>query len=153
MSSHVPPWSFVSTSAFISRQLRFLKALSVERHGDEVDKLLMEANGEQHAVEFTLDNRRVYIGQVLEVSSSRPEDRVTAILPIATGYRSMETMQIKLTTSYSKLITKLANLQHKGETSEANKLANHWRILIDLDDVKGIRLYDLEAADSMFEDL
>jgi len=131
----------------------FLKALSVERHGNEVDKLLMEANGKGHAVEFTLDNRKVYIGHVLTVPTGRPEDRVTAIVPIASGYRSKETMKVQLTTSYSKLTKKLAHLQGKNKLRKANKLANKWRFLINLDDVKGVRLYDLDGSDHMVEDL
>lgn len=78
------------------------RALStaMRRHGSELHRILYTALDEERQVSITMDSKKVYIGYVYGAPKLEPHDSFVAILPLLSGYRSPETMDLKLTQNY-----------------------------------------------------
>ena len=75
---------------------------AVARHGNELLKLLHSASDQERAVSITLDNRKVYVGMVSEAPNLEPHDRFVALIPLYSGYRSNDTLELTFTVDYLK---------------------------------------------------
>lgn len=79
---------------------RSLKSLS----GDDLSKLLLHSieNYEYpQPVQFTLDNRKSYVGFVLDSIEPKDDDSFITILPLFSGHRDKDSLHLKLDYDYS----------------------------------------------------
>ena len=79
------------------------KQRAIKAHGNDLLRLLDGAVRQEKPVSITLDNRKVYIGYVVNAPNLDPKDAYVALLPILSGYRDASTMQLKFTTDYSRV--------------------------------------------------
>lgn len=68
-----------------------------------VEALLQRSVVKESPVAITMDNRKVYIGYVLATADPEKERKAIRLLPIASGYRDKDTLDLVLTISYDPL--------------------------------------------------
>ncbi len=76
------------------------KSKAIERHGNDLLRLLHTASLEEKTVSLSLDNGKVYIGVVAAAPNLAPHDTYLAVTPFYSGYRSRETNELVLTVDY-----------------------------------------------------
>ena len=73
---------------------------SAKKHGGDLLTLLFEAQSKDRPVLITQSNKKVYVGWVTLSFNLDPELTELTILPMISGYRSSETLEIEYTTRY-----------------------------------------------------
>lgn len=76
---------------------------AIIRYGDDLVRLLREAQQTRGAVMLTLENRKVYVGQVMVSASLDLEPTYITILPTLSGYRDEKKLGINWTTNYRRI--------------------------------------------------
>lgn len=76
---------------------------ALERHGNQIQKLLRQASVEERPVSLTLNNRKTYVGWVIESPGLTTTDAFLSIIPIFSGYRDKDTLELAFTTDYLSL--------------------------------------------------
>ena len=79
------------------------KGKVLERHGNALFRLLHEAAKSGKPISVTLDNRKWYMGYVWDSPNLDPQEQYFALIPILSGYRDSNTLQIRETVTYSTL--------------------------------------------------
>ena len=77
-----------------------LQAKAIDRHGNDLLRLLHTASLEEKPVSVSLENGKVYIGVVAAAPSLAPQDTYLSITPFYSGYRDRETNELILTVDY-----------------------------------------------------
>lgn len=88
-----PPLHIVLDSVSTSFQERALST-------SPMDAMLQKSIRAEMPVAVTMDSRKVYVGYVLETPDPERETKAIRLLPLASGYRKQETLELKLTTDY-----------------------------------------------------
>ncbi len=76
------------------------KTVAIERHGNDLLRLLHTASLEEKTVSLSLDNGKVYIGLVAAAPNLAPHDTYLEITPFYSGYRDKETQELVFTVNY-----------------------------------------------------
>ncbi|MES2625263.1 MAG: hypothetical protein V4628_08285 [Pseudomonadota bacterium] len=109
----------VCCTLFLNRSSR-IKEAALERvwEKNDIDALCSEAASELKPISVTLDNKKVYIGLIFD-SLEPGNDANLTLLPLYSGYRDKDTLEMNLTTKYQSvdgLLAKLADVD--GESVE-----------------------------------
>jgi hypothetical protein len=86
---------------FFGQEKALRKAVSI--HGSGLLRLLHEASYRDRPVSISLDSRKAYIGYVLGAPNLYPHSTHVEFLPMISGYRDKDTLELRLTTDYSKV--------------------------------------------------
>ncbi len=108
-----------------------------------LQKFLREAANNQDVISVTLDTRKVYIGFITEVPTLDPHDTHIAILPMMSGYRHRSTLEITLTSDYTRA---LALADSSGEDPAK------FTVYIPVTSIRTAGLYDTELDTRIFAD-
>jgi hypothetical protein len=73
---------------------------AIERHGNELLRLLHKASAEERTVSVSMDNGKVYVGLVVAAPNLAPHDTYLGITPFYSGYRSRDTLELVFTVDY-----------------------------------------------------
>jgi hypothetical protein len=73
---------------------------AIERHGNDLLRLLHAASSEEKTVSISLDNGKFYIGLIAAAPNLAPHDTYLAITPFYSGYRNRETLTLVFTVNY-----------------------------------------------------
>lgn len=96
------PWRFYSATREPGKAVNeFLKparkrslALAIESSGNYLHQLLHKAALKNIPILITLASRRVYVGYLTESPNLKPENQYLALLPVLSGYRDKDSLQI-----------------------------------------------------------
>ena len=121
--------------------------------GDHIELLIQESIDDQVPVEVTLRNRKIYIGLGLESGIGTSSESDVALIPIYSGYRDEETLNLKIEIDYLPVIWEFLKYD-KGRTSDDD--ADRWsseefRVVIPVAEVVSARLFDEELYDDFAE--
>ena len=89
-------------------------------------------------IELSLKNRKSYVGLVLWSSITKRGRSDVTLLPIASGYRSEDTLELHLTTNYAPLIKKLIDKDAEG----IDDLLRDYSVVLPRSEVCSARLFD-----------
>ena len=88
-----------------------------EINGYRLDLLLAQSVKEQEFVELSLRSRKSYIGLILGSEITRHGEPDIALIPLVSGYRDKDTLELEFTTNYAPAIKKsledVSGLQHE----------------------------------------
>jgi hypothetical protein len=76
----------------------------IAKYGSQSEKFFYETMTHKLPISVALDNRKVYVGYAWDVPPLDPrrvEDYAIKLLPVRSGYRDGETMELQFTTQYS----------------------------------------------------
>ena len=76
------------------------KTAAIERHGNDLLRLLHSASLGEKTVSVSLDNGKVYIGLIAAVPNLSPHDTYLGITPFYSGYREKDTHELVFTVDY-----------------------------------------------------
>lgn len=79
------------------------KDIAIEQHGDNLLALFVDAMDHNDAVIVTLTNKKVYAGYVWETPNLETTMTSVLLLPVMSGYRKSETLEVQFTTDYISL--------------------------------------------------
>lgn len=102
---------------------------------DSMERLLFEAAYyEDYLAEVTLCNGKVYAGWVLGAAAIR-DRKYVEIIPVASGYRSPQTLKIHFTTNYAEVL-------------EFEKIQwNDFRVVIPISEIRTARPFNMDVYD------
>ena len=106
----------ITVGANLSLRLK-LWVFSREWERDDLDAVCFEASENAKPVSVMLDNRKVYIGYIFD-SLEPGKDANLTILPLYSGYRDKDDLEMHLTRKYTSVIGLLAKLTEDSEDSE-----------------------------------
>ncbi len=108
-------------AAFLNRVRGKSSFLEQALDDSPVEALLQRSVVKESPVAITMDNRKVYIGYVVATADPEKERKAIRLLPIASGYRDKDTLDLVLTTSYDPLYEE----EKPGEGLEDAESAAH----------------------------
>ena len=108
---------------------------AIARHGNLIEQLMAEAIERQVLVQLSLKSGKVYVGLGLASALAGPDALEISLIPLASGYRAVDTQTMHLTTYYAPVLEKLT--QHLTDED--------FRVVIPLTEVVSARLFDFEA--------
>ena len=76
------------------------KQIAVEEFNDSMLRLLYEATRRNKLILITLDNRKVYVGYVLNAPNLERESVHVGLVPLLSGYRDHTTLEIHFNVDY-----------------------------------------------------
>jgi hypothetical protein len=109
------------------------KGIVVKYHENGFLRLFHKAVTETRVVSVTLESKKVYIGYVLRTPDLTPRQQFVGVLPLLSGYRDKDTLQLRITTNYARVI------YAEGYVPE------DFEVTFCLDDVASASLFDAKA--------
>jgi hypothetical protein len=112
--------------------------IEIEKRGNALNQLFHKAQKANRPLSITLDSRKWYVGYAAESPNLNPQELYFRILPILSGYRQKDSLEVVQTVSYKELI--------EDPAINANDLV----ITIPLRDIKTANLFDESIFASYF---
>lgn len=109
--------------------------IEIEKRGNALTQLFHKAQKTKQPISITLDSRKWYVGYTAESPNLNPQELYFRILPILSGYRDKDSLEVVRTVSYRELT--------EDPTIDVNDLV----ITIPLRDIKTANLFN----ESIFE--
>lgn len=122
---------------------------TIRRYGTETEKLLTKAMQDQDLVLVTLESRKVYVGWAVYSPEPRIEGKDFRLLPVMSGYRYENKLNVCFTTQYATTYNRL-------DAGKVQRLhAKDFETMIPLEGVVNLSLFSLEVDQAWFgmEDL
>ncbi len=147
------PYSATSLLAFVIGALAWWplnKGLSkypqearraIDRWNDFFEILLSRALTEAKLVSITLKSRKVYIGFVTASFDPANERKYIVLLPMHSGYREEETLDLVIQTNYAPVYAKI--IQEDNRVALAG--IGDFRLVIPVAEVQSLNLFDPTA--------
>ena len=114
------------------------------KKGYRLDLLLAQSVKEQKFVELSLRSRKSYIGLILGSKITRHGEPDISLIPLVSGYRDKDTLELEITTNYAPALKKsledVFGLQHED-----------FQIVIPRDEVISARTFYPETY-NLFQD-
>jgi hypothetical protein len=114
---------------------------SIENWNDFLEIMLWQAQRELTLVSVVLKSRKVYIGFVTGSFDPLNDRNYIQLLPLQSGYRDSETLQLKITTDYSVVYNRIVNKEVDLPTSNIDD----FKILVPVAEITSFNLFDEEA--------
>ena len=102
-----------------------------KRNGDFIELLIDQSLNDILPVEVSLRSGKSYIGYVIESQLAQQSEVDIVLVPIASGYRKLETRELEITIHYSSIILEFEN-----------KDITDFRIVIPMSEIVSARLFD-----------
>ena len=103
--------------------------------GDHIELLIDRAIAERKAIEVSLRSRKTYIGVPVESGIGAASDTDLVLIPLMSGYRKEDTLELVVTTNYLDVIS---DYTREGSGRNVREL----RVVIPLSEVVSARLFD-----------
>ena len=112
-----------------------------KQNGDFIELLIDQSTNEELFIELSLRSGKSYMGYVIESQLPRQSEADVVLVPMASGYRNLETRELEFTTHYFSIFDKFDN-----------KEIDDFRIVIPMSEIISVRLFDEEVY-SHFQDV
>ena len=121
--------------------------------GDHIELLIQESIDDQVPVEVTLRNRKIYIGLGLEDGIGTSSESDIALIPMYSGYRDEETLNLKIEIDYLSAIWEFLEYDEGGSSDEDidRWSSEEFRVVIPVTEIVSARLFDEELYDEFAE--
>lgn len=106
---------------------------AVSRYGNNLQRLLHSAAFDEKTISITLDSRKVYVGYVIQAPNLEPHDTFVAVLPLFSGYRDKDTLELIFTTDYTLVCEK------------ADRPASDFVQVVPISSIRSAGLFDLNV--------
>ena len=100
--------------------------------GDHIELIILESIDREEMVEITLKSRKSYIGIALKGRMLNISEPDISIVPIASGYRNRETLELEITTNNASMI------------GDSYRDFHDFRVVIPKSEIVSVRLVDPE---------
>ena len=117
------------------------KDIEIRKHGNAFTQLLLRAQKEDLLLSITLDNRKWYVGWVVESPNLDPQELYFRLLPYRSGYRDVDSLNTVYTTFYD------------GALGESAFAQSDLVITLPLKDVKTANLFNEDLYNDYFSEL
>ncbi len=117
--------------------------LAIRDRGDDIEHLLVRAVERTMPIQVTLNTRKVYVGDVVELVEPQNDRKTLRLLPLLSGYRDENDFSIAFTTSYTDIYEQV--LAPAVTDSSSNMRIEDFEIVVQLRDVVSINLFDFDT--------
>lgn len=112
---------------------------SARRSGNQILWLLRDSLAKNRMVEVTLKSNKCYVGYVHDTGvTAHRADPDIALIPMASGYRDDETLELVLTTFYGKRIAEFLDAQGDPPSWRFK----HFQVAFPFSQIASVRLFD-----------
>jgi hypothetical protein len=119
------------------RNFGYSRSEEIQAKSDGLRRLLDTAERNEQMISVTLDSRKWYAGYVAESVNLEPKEQYFRLLPILSGYRDKDTLEIRRTVEYSEVYA-------RGVDSAA------FHVTIPLATVRIANLFDQDTYEDYF---
>ena len=112
---------------------------TAENYGDLIEMMIARAFEQRKLIELSLKNRKSYIGMVRQRSITKRGQSNVTLVPVASGYRSEDTLELHITTDYAPIIDKMI------ENDPDPEILRDFNVVIPRSEVSSVRIFDPEA--------
>jgi hypothetical protein len=114
---------------------------TIENWNDFLEMMLEYAQRELKLVSVVLNSRKVYIGFVTASFDPVNERDYIQLLPLQSGYRDKETLQLKITTDYSTVYDRIVEQDENFTRIQTSDFI----VVLPVSEITSINLFDQEA--------
>ena len=114
---------------------------TIRRWNDFLEVMLEYAERELKLVSVALKSRKVYIGFVTGSFDPMNDRKYIQLLPLQSGYRRSETLQLIITTDYSQVYNRI--VQSEVDTNKIR--IDNFKVVVPVSEIASINLFDQEA--------
>ena len=114
---------------------------TAENYGDLIELMISRAFEQSKLIELSLKNRKSYIGVVLQSNITKRGQSDVILVPLASGYRSEDTLQLHITTDYVPIIYEMID----NNPDEIPKILRDFNVVLPRSEVCSARIFDPEA--------
>ena len=108
---------------------------AVHRAGNSMELLFVQSMRSGSVVELTLLSGKVYVGWLLNADVADPERRFAEMLPLASGFRTEETHELRFTTNYALVL-------NRTETDTEPATREDFRVVVPVTEIRSARPFD-----------
>lgn len=119
----------------------------IQSEGDSLEELLLYAFDAAKPMLISLRNNKVYLCMMTEGTHPILERRHIQVLPLRSGYRNKETLQLQFTTDYVAVFDRLEQEQHAAG-NDADLELDDFVLTIDMKDIMTATIFDVSKYDS-----
>ena len=119
---------------------------SVDKNGNELEKLVTESVINGKTIQLTLKNDKVYIGFCEETPIPQKTNYII-LSPILSGYREKETKRLQITTNYFKIIEEFIDEIETKEGIQLEEITLNTHIVIKQDEILTASIYEQDIYD------
>ena len=110
---------------------------AAEDSGDHIELLIADSIRDPVPIEVTLRNRKSYIGLALNSGIGSTAEADIALVPMYSGYRDKETLDLEITLDYVPVVSQYLN--------DPEWVEEDFRVVIPLSEIVSARLFNEEA--------
>jgi hypothetical protein len=103
---------------------------AISRHGNHILRLVHTAVREERPISLTLDNRKLYVGVIVDAPNLEAHDAFLSLMPWFSGYRDKDTLVLVFTVDYLRVYEK-QNLEKY-----------HFRVVVPISSIRMISFFD-----------
>lgn len=115
---------------------------AAETYGDLIELLITDSIERRKMIEISLRTGKSYIGYTLHTSIARSGDSDVTLIPMASGYRSEETRELRITTHYSPIIKEWIGRQGSPSIPSISQTIQDFKVVLPRSEVCSARLFD-----------
>lgn len=118
---------------------------------NDFDSIIYQSANKVSLITITLDSRKVYVGITFDGLDPKPNNSHLTLLPIFSGYRDSETLNLHITIKYQQIGGIIKALIKENNTEERHKLAmsfKHYMITFPRDKIVNMHFFN----DSLYKD-
>lgn len=142
--SHVLAFSFGVIRAKLRGEAESAAILACD---DSLSALLLDSSADWKPIQITLNSRKVYIGislgQVVKDDFSRPD--YVEIMPLQSGYRDKDSLEIRMTSDYAKFYRSWGSL---ADAEWPEHLASY-RVVLPVSEIRGAAFFRPDAHEKI----
>lgn len=120
----------------------------IMKYGSQSEKFFYETMTDKSILAVALENRKVYVGYAWDVPPPDPhriEDYAIKLLPVRSGYRDDETMELHFTTQYSRIYSQI----RAGERRDLD--LEDFLIILPVRNIISVNLYAIRVNPNFFK--
>ena len=114
---------------------------TAENYGDLIEMMIARAFEQRKLIELSLKNRKSYIGMVRQRSITKRGQSDVTLVPVVSGYRSEDTLELHITTDYVPIIYEMI----KNDPDEIPEILRDFNVVLPRSEVCSARIFDPEA--------
>ncbi|SMF03998.1 hypothetical protein [Pseudogulbenkiania subflava] len=142
--SHLLPFILGRAISFIPNTGIKLVALA---YSDSFNSLLLESTADFRPIQVTLSSRKTYVGIAMSqiMRDDFTKDEYFEVLPLLSGYRDKDTLELKIISDYEKFYQSLAETGKEGKDEEKGVELDTFKVVVPVSEVKSAAFFRPKA--------
>ena len=145
LGKSVPDGSWTQRAALCLARAINPVLLAIRNRGDDIEHLLVRSVERTMPIQVTLNSRKVYVGNVVEMVEPQNDRKTLRLLPLLSGYRDENDFSLVFTTEYTRIYEQVLKPAESATDGTPALQIEDFEIVVQLRDVVSINLFDFNT--------